>query len=109
MLTAADEAIGQVKLATEKRGVWEDTLVIFTTDNGGAVTGKVRRGTDRGAHRQVVRKMTRTLQFSIYNLSHKYISCINDFKASNYPYRGGKRDVWEGGVAGDGFILGAAM
>ena len=50
MLTAADEAIGQVKLATEKRGVWEDTLVIFTTDNGGAVTGKVRRGTDRGGH-----------------------------------------------------------
>jgi arylsulfatase A-like enzyme len=109
MHTAADEAIGQVKLAMEKRGLWEDTLVVFTTDNGRAVTGKVRRGTDRGAHGQVVRKMTRTLQLSIYNLSHKYISCINDFKASNYPHRGGKKDVWEGGVAGDGFILGPAI
>lgn len=32
-----------------------------------------------------------------------------NLKASNYPYRGGKKDVWEGGVAGDGFISGPAM
>jgi arylsulfatase A-like enzyme len=82
MLTAADEAIGQVKLAMEKRGLWKDTLVVFTTDNGGAVKGTVIKGTDRRERGQV---------------------------ASNYPYRGGKKDVWEGGVAGDGFISGPAM
>eukprot|EP00934_Nitzschia_sp_Nitz4_P005314 Nitzschia sp. Nitz4//scaffold32_size149145//69827//74087//NITZ4_002882-RA/size149145-processed-gene-0.96-mRNA-1//1//CDS//3329548078//5304//frame0 len=38
MLTAADDAIGEVIDAYKKAGIWNDTLVIFTTDNGGPTT-----------------------------------------------------------------------
>jgi arylsulfatase A-like enzyme len=38
MLTAADEGIQNVTQAFQKAGLWEDTLVIFTTDNGGPTT-----------------------------------------------------------------------
>jgi arylsulfatase B len=38
MLTAADEGIGNVTQALQDAGLWENTLVIFTTDNGGPTT-----------------------------------------------------------------------
>jgi arylsulfatase A-like enzyme len=38
MLTAGDEGIGNVTQALKDAGLWEDTLVIFTTDNGGPTT-----------------------------------------------------------------------
>jgi arylsulfatase A-like enzyme len=38
MLTAADEGIRNVTQALQAAGMWEDTLVIFTTDNGGPTT-----------------------------------------------------------------------
>ena len=39
MLTAADEAIGQVIAALEKAGLRENTLIIFSSDNGGPKPG----------------------------------------------------------------------
>jgi arylsulfatase A-like enzyme len=39
MLAAVDEAIGQVMAAVEKKGWREDTIVIFSTDNGGPKPG----------------------------------------------------------------------
>lgn len=47
MLTAADEAIGQIKAAMEKQGLWKNTLVIFTTDNGGTLDGCLRKDSQR--------------------------------------------------------------
>lgn len=73
MLTAADDAIGQVVNAYKEAGLWQDTLVIFTTDNGGPTT----------------------------------IGCATG--ASNYPKRGGKCTLWEGGTTGDGFLSGPAL
>jgi arylsulfatase B len=73
MLTAADEGIGNVTKALQDAGMWEDTLVIFTTDNGGPTTTCAVQG------------------------------------SSNYPRRGGKCSVWEGGTQGDGFISGPAL
>jgi arylsulfatase A-like enzyme len=73
MLTAADDAIGQVIQAYQDAGLWDDTLVIFTTDNGGPTT----------------------------------IGCTTG--ASNYPKRGGKCTLWEGGTTGDGFLSGPAL
>jgi len=35
MLSAADEGVGNVTQALKEMGMWDNTLVIFTTDNGG--------------------------------------------------------------------------
>jgi arylsulfatase A-like enzyme len=41
MMAAMDEGIGQILDAIEARGIRENTLVLFTSDNGGAEPGKV--------------------------------------------------------------------
>jgi arylsulfatase A-like enzyme len=41
MLTAMDEAIGQVVEAVEKKGLRKDTLFVFSSDNGGPQPGTV--------------------------------------------------------------------
>jgi arylsulfatase A-like enzyme len=73
MLTAADEGIGNVTRALQETGLWENTLVIFTTDNGGPTES----------------------------------CCVQG--SSNYPKRGGKCTIWEGGTTGDGFLSGPAV
>ena len=73
MLTAADEGIGNVTDALRRTGLWEDTLLVFTTDNGGpTITG-----------------------------------CVQG--SSNFPKRGGKHSLWEGGTKGDAFVGGPAL
>jgi arylsulfatase A-like enzyme len=49
MLTAVDEGIGNVTNALRKAGMWDDTVLIITTDNGGptnvcSVQGSSNRG-----------------------------------------------------------------
>jgi arylsulfatase B len=73
MLTAADEGIGQVVQALKDKGMWNDTVLVFTTDNGGPSEVCAIQG------------------------------------SSNYPKRGGKCTVYEGGTTGDGFITGPAL
>lgn len=70
MLTAADEGIGNVTAALKEYGLWENSLVVFTTDNGGPTEVCAVQG------------------------------------SSNFPLRGGKCTVWEGGTTGDGFLSG---
>jgi arylsulfatase A-like enzyme len=41
MLTAMDEAIGKVVAALEEKGMMDETLVIFASDNGGPSPGRV--------------------------------------------------------------------
>jgi arylsulfatase A-like enzyme len=41
MLSAMDEAIGQVLAALDEKGIRKDTLIIFSSDNGGPDPGKV--------------------------------------------------------------------
>jgi arylsulfatase A-like enzyme len=45
MLFAVDEAIGQITTALEERGLRENTLLIFSSDNGGEVPDKISRNT----------------------------------------------------------------
>lgn len=66
-----DAVVGQVLGALERAGVADETLVIFTSDNGPEVTGEVKPG--------------------CYDRIPKY------GHRSMGPLRGAKRDAWEGG------------
>ncbi len=66
-----DWTVGQVLDALERAGVAENTLVIFTSDNGAEITGEVKPG-----------MYDRVQQFA-----HR----------SSGELRGAKRDAWEGG------------
>jgi arylsulfatase A-like enzyme len=66
-----DWTVGQVLEALEKAGVAENTLVIFTSDNGPEITGEVNPGA-----------YDRAQQFNHYSMGE---------------LRGAKRDTWEGG------------
>lgn len=66
MTSAMDEAIGDVVKSFESKGLWQDTLLIFTTDNGGQVL----------------------------------------YGGDNWPLRGWKGSLWEGGIKAVGFVHG---
>ncbi len=45
MLSVVDEAIGQITTALEEKGLRKNTLIIFSSDNGGPAPGRVSRNT----------------------------------------------------------------
>ncbi|XP_077982047.1 arylsulfatase I-like [Glandiceps talaboti] len=64
MTTCMDEAIGNVTQTLKEKGLLENSVIVFSTDNGGAVS----------------------------------------FGASNWPLKGHKGSVYEGGVRGPAFV-----
>lgn len=68
MLTKLDESVGKVIENLAKRNMLRNSIIVFTTDNGGPAAG--------------------------FNLN----------AASNWPLRGVKNTLWEGGVRGAAFL-----
>ena len=72
MIEMLDDSVGQVLEGMRERGLMENTLIIFTSDNGG-MTGYTKASPELGGYR-------------LGSLS------------THYPLRGGKVDFFEGGI-----------
>ena len=80
MITSLDDQVGRIVAALEKRGLRENTLIIFSSDNGGPRSAVVASG----AHSKEERSASGVKQESL--------------PASNGELRGGKGSLHEGGV-----------
>ena len=80
MITSLDDQVGRIVAALEKRGLRENTLIIFSSDNGGPRSAVVASG----AHSKEERVAGGVKQESL--------------PASNGELRGGKGSLYEGGV-----------
>lgn len=103
MVSALDEAIGQVVSALETTGLLKDTLIIFTADNGGIPTASGNNYPLRGAKSTVFEGGTRAAAF-VYG---------NGLEKSGYTYNGLLHAVdWNptiiaaaGGNSGNGDVI----
>lgn len=68
MVSKLDDSVGDLMKALRKRDMLANTIIVFSTDNGGPAAG--------------------------FNLN----------AASNWPLRGVKNTLWEGGVRGAAFV-----
>ncbi|XP_061182937.1 arylsulfatase B-like [Saccostrea echinata] len=68
MVSALDDAVGSIVQTLKDKKMFGNSIIVFTTDNGGPANG------------------------------------FDGNAASNYPLRGVKATLWEGGVRGAGFI-----
>jgi arylsulfatase A-like enzyme len=80
MITSIDDQVGRIVAALDKKGLRENTLIIFSSDNGGPRNAVIASG----AHSKEERAAGGTTQATL--------------PASNGELRGGKGNLFEGGV-----------
>jgi len=82
MITGLDAQVGRIVAALEKKGIREDTLIFFTSDNGGATSALFATGARSPEDRE----------------ASGGVALGSKPPASNAPFSGGKATLREGGV-----------
>ena len=88
MITNLDRQVGRVVAALEKKGIRNNTLIFFTTDNGGATSALFATGARSPEERE----------------ESGGVALGAKPPASNAPYSGGKGTLKEGGVRLPAFV-----
>ena len=100
MVASLDESVGKISTALKTKGMFENSVIVFTTDNGGAPAG----------FDWFVNVKCSTFHFFdvLWNsLSWTWTKTCSSFWRSqgcNYPFKGGKDTLWEGGIRGVAFV-----
>ena len=82
MLLGLDDIIGNITSALKAKGMWENTLVVVSSDNGGP----------------------------IYDCGHTpSLNSTLCGGANNYPLKGGKLSTWQGGIRVNAFVSGGFL
>jgi arylsulfatase A-like enzyme len=83
MISALDDEVGRVVAALDKKGLRDNTIIVFASDNGGATRGMFASGAKSAQERE-----------------HEEGGIAQGAKApaSNGSLRGGKGGIYEGGV-----------
>ena len=89
MITALDDQIGRIVAELDKKGLRDNTIILFASDNGGATSGLFAQGAKSDEERK-----------------SEEGGVAQDAKtpASNAPFRGGKGGLHEGGVRVPAFV-----
>jgi len=99
MISFLDDQLQNITDALKAKGMWENTLMILSSDNGGYVKNPL------GA----CNKSTVSSPDPSSDLGHG-TSCFNgEAGASNFPLRGGKYSLFEGGIRVNAFASGGAI
>eukprot|EP00965_Chrysotila_dentata_P163633 5403236-Pleurochrysis_carterae.AAC.1 len=98
MVTMTDEIIGHVVEAFKTRGLWRNTLMVFSSDNGGVID---------------VNKACYQMDGSDALLEaegfHGTVCPYSASGASNWPLMGGKFSFFEGGIRVAAFVSGGLI
>ena len=103
MVGALDEAVGNMSDALERSGLRSRTLLLFSTDNGAPFRWASRRGLASLARHPPPRRAIDARSLAPLRRH------LGGDTMSNFPLRGGKGELWEGGVRGAAFVAGGAL